>query len=219
LTEGKLLYSLDNFINLLNVLSSHFSNASNKQAAAVRRRLKKYYEKYSDIGYSFSSSLSEQTVLFLKKRPKDVLDVIKIAKHWNKQLPIKSYVSGRSFIIELVAVHSQKALPGCSLLQRFIRFLRCMEVQSSIIFTSSKICFLIQDFSTLQIVFGYHYKKTSVPENILRQKPLIMDPCNPYNNLAYKIDKGAIAMFEMYARITLDILRDSVNDVNEVFDF
>lgn len=98
------------------------------QGSQVLQRLKKYYAMYQKNYTCLSTSLCEQTVLFLKKKPKDVINVIKLAKYWNTNIKGMPYVRGRSYMIELVAAYAQKNRPSCGLLQRFIRFLELMTV-------------------------------------------------------------------------------------------
>jgi hypothetical protein len=75
-------------------------------------------------------------------------------------------VRGSSFLIELIAMHSNKGrkFPR-GLQQRFSRFLRQMV-----------------DFKSANVFFESSYTKSEIPAEILAQRPLILDPMNPYDN-------------------------------------
>ncbi|OXA47905.1 hypothetical protein Fcan01_17489 [Folsomia candida] len=147
-----------------------------QQAIEVRRRMQDFANPSA-----FSSSLAEQTILFMKNKPDDI-------------------VKGRSYMIELVACWAQKGQPTCSLFNRFVRFLREME-----------------DFSNLRIFFGHHYRRVSVPDEVWNETPLIMDPCNPFNNLAEGISQDVIDIFESTAAQSLAVIRNGLVDVEDLF--
>ena len=41
----------------------------------------------------------------------------------------------------------------------------------------------VKNIGSTHVVFDEFYQNSDVPKNILSQKPLLMDPVNPYNNL------------------------------------
>ncbi|XP_035711981.1 2'-5'-oligoadenylate synthase-like protein 2 [Folsomia candida] len=173
----------------------HAEDMAREQAIEVRRRMQDFANPSA-----FSSSLAEQTILFMKNKPDDIVKVIKLARYWNQQIEIDEYVKGRSYMIELVACWAQKGQPACNLFTRFVRFLREME-----------------DFSNLRIFFGHHYRRLSVPDEVWEQTPLVMDPCNLYNNLAEGISQNVIGIFEYSAARSLGAIRDGLENVEDLF--
>ncbi|XP_021953654.1 2'-5'-oligoadenylate synthase 1A [Folsomia candida] len=175
--------------------AKHSSDMARQQAVEVRHRMGNFARPSV-----FSTSLAEQTILFMKKKPDDVVKVIKLARHWNQQIRIDEKVHGRSYMVELVAAWAQKDQPVGSLFERFVRFLREME-----------------DFSNLRIFFGHHYCKFSIPEDVWKQTPLVMDPCNPYNNLAEGITPDVIENFQSAATRSLAMIKNGLKDVEDLF--
>jgi len=94
-------------------------------------------------------------------------------------------------MIELVAIwsnyrYNQYQYRGQSLMEGFTRFLMSM-----------------QNFGSLEIMFNSHIYG-SVPFSVRIQRPLILDPSNPNNNMAFGINPGVIEIFEASARETLE---------------
>jgi hypothetical protein len=137
--------------------------------------------------YEYSPSLDESQVKFVKEQSSYAHDLIRLAKYWNKSLFIEEYISGRSSLIELVAIDiakKQEARGDTSLLIGFESFLMTMI-----------------SFSNTHIVYERFYPKNSIARKILSQKPLILDPANPFNNFA-NFDREKIMLFEKFAKVT-----------------
>jgi hypothetical protein len=137
--------------------------------------------------YEYSPSLDESQVEFVKKQSSYTHDLIRLAKYWNKSLFIEEYISGRSSLIELVAIDvakKQEARSDTSLLIGFESFLMTMI-----------------NFSNSHIVYERFYPKNSIARKILGQKPLILDTTNPFNNFA-DFDREKIMLFEKFAKVT-----------------
>jgi hypothetical protein len=146
--------------------------------------------------YEYSPSLDESQVKFVKEQSSYAHDLIRLAKYWNKSLFIEEYISGRSSLIELVAIDiakKQEARGDTSLLIGFESFLMTMI-----------------SFSNTHIVYERFYPKNSIARKILSQKPLILDPANPFNNFA-NFDREKIMLFEKFAKVTWGRLSSDFN--------
>jgi hypothetical protein len=141
--------------------------------------------------YEYSPSLDESQVEFVKKQSSYAHDLIRLAKYWNKSLFIEEYISGRSSLIELVAIDVakkqealQEAKSDTPLLIGFESFLMTMI-----------------NFSNSHIIYERFYPKNSIARKILSQKPLILDPTNPFNNFA-DFNREKMMLFEKFAKVT-----------------
>lgn len=91
------------------------------------------------FSYALSSSICETTIDFVRHRWEPVQHIIKLAKYWDSNIKLDCYVSGRSYIIELVAIWSQeskdpslgpKETPMPTVVLGFKRFLSAMKVSN-----------------------------------------------------------------------------------------
>jgi hypothetical protein len=139
-------------------------------------------------GYKYGSACAEQQVEFLKNQSPFVHSVVRLAKFWNKTLHQFPYISGRSTMIELIAIHAatiqEQGQRSC--LEGFKIFLTLMK-----------------EFDKLSIIF---FEGSQVPAFVRDQRPLVLDPVNPYNNFAdFRDDNKAnvISKFKEYSSTTL----------------
>ena len=137
----------------------------------------------------------ENQVIFSESlvHPNSVISfqVARLAKYWNSTIFYSGSQYGRSYIFELLGIKSgqeeeQSNQDDASILRAFRLFLKRVETidQQKVIFT---------DF----------YDKTKIPNHILEQKPLLMDPSNPFNNVMHEFDPSAQQAFSQYARVSL----------------
>ena len=120
------------------------------------------------------------------------MQVARLAKYWNSTIFYNGPQYGRSYRFEVLGIiagqEEEKANPRkLSILRAFKLFLKKVET-----INSQRI-----------IVTGF-YRESDVQSNILQQRPLIMDPSNPYNNLAFNFkDRN---LFSQCARESLQRL-------------
>ncbi|XP_067138960.1 2'-5'-oligoadenylate synthase 3-like [Centruroides vittatus] len=190
------------------VPATNFSPDKNLQRELVMQRIRNL-ENPSRDGHKFSSSLDETQTEFIRNQSEFAHNFIRLAKFWNKTLFIKRYFSGRSSMIEAIALYvakeEQRKYSNVSILRAFREFLQLMT-----------------NLDNLNIVFGEHYSFNEVDDYIRMQRPLVLDPSNPYNNLAYPfIQKETVKDdFEQFAAITISRLEQFFRDlnVNAIFD-
>jgi len=111
------------------------NNDIKQQASIIWKRIENQYplegKKISD---AYSSGLSELALQFIKKQSAFVHDLCRLAKCWNCTISFEGYVSGRSTIIESLAVNAgqeeeQAAINSDKsrcMLRAFRRFLLCL---------------------------------------------------------------------------------------------
>jgi len=117
----------------------------------------------------FAASLAEEKVRFIEKQSSSVKMTIRLLKWWREQQQWSSALTKPSDeILELLAVHSASHTKPAN--QR----LAVANVMS-----------LLSRFDELQILWpAYHYKKDDIWAPLVNQKPLLMDPTNPFVNVA-----------------------------------
>jgi len=162
-----------------------------------------------DLNRLYGSGLTEFAISFISRSPEIILTVIRLAKYWNQMIDVgNEYISGRSTLIELVVLECNRRRKKRSVLTCFTRFLLGMA-----------------NFKTLNITSFAYYSKDKVPDEILSQRPLILDPSNPNNNFAngLKREDGndqLMEVFEDAARRTLQKLSIPLeNAYVEIEDF
>ena len=97
----------------------------------------------------------------------------RLAKGWNSTIICTEPLFGRSYTFELLGIaagrNEENLNPDPSILSAFRKFLE-----------------IVQDIGQQSIIFDYSvdfYSRSDTPHEILAQKPLILDPSNPYNNI------------------------------------
>jgi len=157
-------------------------------------------------------ALTESSVEFMKKQTKFVHDVVLLGKYWNHGILFKEYVYGRSLIMELLAAHAaiqrQENYSNPSITNAFIGFLEmvCNLQKQNVVFHETPV--------------GY-YKMSDIPKDILEQRPMLMDPVNPFNNL---LDirrnptlKDLFNVFENAADTALKMIKSGCKDQKKIF--
>ena len=179
------------------------SSTRQRRAALVRAKAQangllckiKQSDNAQQMAKDNSAGFSELAVEYVKKKSAYCHELARICKYWNSNLPIETYVSGRSSIIELLALQSgvreekmrkRQNLGKRSLLRGFKRFLEDMRD--------------IKNLNRTFYCFFYHNK--DVPIHIRQQRPLLLDPSNPYNNFL-DIDRKVMEQFSDLAKETL----------------
>lgn len=174
-----------------------FDQNPKKQREKVLEKIRQL-PKLTENSYKYSTSLTETQVEFVKRQSSFAHKLIRLAKYWNKTLFIDSYVSGRSTLIELIAIHTaiiEEQRPKQSLFRGFNEFLKSMS-----------------EFDKLNIVFDMFYSKAEIPTNVFEQKPLVLDPCNQYSNFVHFSEK-IIKQFKDFANESLNRLNKLVNQL------
>merc|ERR550519_822051 len=79
---------------------------------------------------------------------------------------------------------------------------------------------MIYNVKKQDVVFDDYYKRSDIPSHIITQRPLLMDPTNPYNNLFDPKKKHLNTFYGVMMKCadrTLDLLRKGSRDIQEIF--
>ena len=110
--------------------------------------------------------------------PTFLLQVARLTKGWNSTIICTEPLFGRSYSFELLGIAAgreeqqegeEDVNPHPSILRAFRLFLK-----------------MVANIGQQRVIFSYSddfYSEYDTPDDILKQKPLILDPSNPYNNV------------------------------------
>ncbi|XP_019643130.1 PREDICTED: 2'-5'-oligoadenylate synthase 2-like [Branchiostoma belcheri] len=109
-----------------------------------------------------SAALVELQRDFVKKQPAAVKDLIRLVKMWKKSRAPWSKL--KSYSLELLCIHVG-LFPG-NVASAFQSVLRKLT-----------------DHKNINACWSYNYPISVVPKKLVKKRPLILDPANPYNNV------------------------------------
>ena len=137
-------------------------------------------------------------ILFLFK-------VARLAKFWNSTIFYNGSQFRRSYRFELLGVAAGQEEEGHnkdrpSILRAFRLFLIKVET-----------------INQQQVIFTDFYDKAKIPGYIVKQRPFLMDPTNPFHNLMVNFDPSAQQLFSQYARESLYRLERVERQLNHDF--
>jgi len=121
-----------------------------------------------EVRKHYMPALVQERTQFIAKQPGHVKVTIRLLKWWRDQQEWSNKLLRPSEeVLELVAVYSavQSKPPD----QRI---------------AIANVMLLLSQFNDLQIVWSNYYSKDDVWSPLLRQRPLLMDPTNPFVNIA-----------------------------------
>lgn len=180
------------------------ADADEMQQRRTLDRIRRDPERY---GYMYSGGLAQVSINFMRRQVDFTHDMVRLAKFWYKSLFLE-YVSGGKLLVELVAVfvaQKEANFPSKSQLRCFTSFIH-----------------LLQNFNALDVVFNGEY---IFPEHQLTEnnRPRVMDPTNPYNNLTRNWSTPAKNQMVLYANETYGRLQNiystRILDYSVLFEF
>jgi len=116
----------------------------------------------------YASSLIEERVQFIARQPSAVKITIRLLKWWrDQQVWSNDKLCPSDDILELMAVYSSVQT-------------KPQDQRAAI----ANVMVLLSRFNDLRIVWSNYYTKSDVWAPLLQQRPLLMDPLNPYVNIA-----------------------------------
>ncbi|CAF1390406.1 unnamed protein product [Adineta steineri] len=177
--------------------ASNYTGSINKtesQANIIYKKIsqEKMDSKKKDIAYLYSSGLSELALKFMKKQSGFIHDLCRLAKFWNCTIVFDQYVSGRSSIIEYLAVKAGQDEEEStinrkrSILSAFRRFLSYLA-----------------DYNQINIIFTDVYDESLIMKC---EKPYLIDPTNPYNNFLDRVPHDFLPTLAKCSNETLNRL-------------
>lgn len=175
-----------------------------KRQQQQRRTLDRIKRDPVRYGCMYSGGLAEASIDFMRRQDDFTLDMVRLAKFWFKSLFLgHRHVSDGKLLIELVAVYAaqkEAVFQPKSHLRCFTAFMG-----------------LLQNFESLDVVFNgeYIFPEHQVTDN---NRPRVMDPTNPYDNLANNWSTTAKEQIIAYANGTLQQLQDMCAEGKVDFD-
>jgi hypothetical protein len=128
-----------------------------------------------DLRKHFNNALVKEKVQFISKQPGQVKVTMRLLKWWRDQQRWSSALKTPSDdILELVAVYS--ALTS-----------KPRDQRNAVANAMS----LMAKFDELRIVWSNYYEKEEIWAPLLQQRPLLMDPVNPFVNVAAPLNFDA----------------------------
>jgi len=116
----------------------------------------------------FATTLAKESTLFISQQPKSVKVTIQLLKWWRDQQNWSdSIFRPTNEMLELMVVYSAVQTKPA-------------DQRTAI----ANIMALLCQFNDLRIVWSNYYSKDNVWAPLLRQRPLLMDPTNPFVNIA-----------------------------------
>jgi len=140
--------------------------------------------------------LSYEAVALMKHlETGSISEITLVAKFWDKILqecdPKLDFVCARSYMIELIAIHANLGAPSANnVYQGFLAFLAKMA-----------------ELDTLVVIFEDYNKIKKIPNAILKQRPLVLDPLDYCYNVAEKIGDENVEKFKAYANKTRRLIK------------
>lgn len=158
--------------------------------------------KRKDKAYHYSSALVETQLAFMRKQSPFVHDLVRLCKLWNKSLLIDGYISGRSTLIELVAVHAGKKEEDRT----------CFKEKQSLLSAFDTFLTLMQHFGQIKIEFDFdplqpqrsidQFPQLKSNDHLKCTTPFVIEPANPFNNLAGGVTLTHAKLLESFATET-----------------
>lgn len=173
-------------------------NPASEQAFYVLQRI----SKHKDKAYYYSSALAETQLAFMRKQSPFIHDLVRLCKLWNKSLLIDDYISGRSTLMELVAVYAGKKEENRT----------CFQEKQSLLSAFDTFLTLMQNFGQIKIEFDFDplqpqqsidcYPDFKSNGHLKLATQFVIEPANPFNNLANGVKPSQMKLFEMFATET-----------------
>ena len=112
----------------------------------------------------------------------------RLAKGWNSTIICTKSLFGRSYTFELLGIQAGREEEDLNSEPSILRAFRLLLKR-------------VENIGQQRIVFDYsedYYSRFDTPHEILAQKPLIVDPSNPYNNVMSSF-RGRISVQQLFS--------------------
>ena len=202
-TRWSIQFIMEGFnIDLLpapNLVNGPVASKPSEQHVRTMEKIKALPAKNIDTEMRYwSPALAETTVKFMKKQSAFVNVAVRLAKLWKARCQALSStfpVWFSSFLVEIIASDAAKTelrdnANDASLVRVFEHFLMALS-------KPDQLCIMMTDPECSQ--------ENACPTWITKQRPLVLDPINPYCNIASQL--GDWSTVRMLAKATLDKVR------------
>jgi len=120
-----------------------------------------------DARKSFEASFVKERTQFVAKQPGNVKVTIRLLKWWRDQQAWSCALTRPSdYVIELIAIY---AYQQCGKLTQSQMIANCMSIFAR--------------FDQLRVMWSNYYDQKDVWSPLMMQRPLLMDPVNPFSNI------------------------------------
>jgi len=120
-----------------------------------------------DARKSFEASFVKERTQFVAKQPGNVKVTIRLMKWWRDQQAWSCALTRPSdYVIELISIY---AYQQCGKLTQSQMIANCMSIFSR--------------FDQLRVMWSNYYDQKDVWSPLMMQRPLLMDPVNPFSNI------------------------------------
>jgi len=164
------LYVQDNFIKI---------SLDERSPIVVNLYISSVFESYQntlqvigqqgpDVRSFYAPSLAKERTQFVSRQPSTVKMTIRLLKWWRDQQQWSGPISRPSDeLLELAAIYSA---------------VRTKPIDQNE--AMANLMSLLSRFDEMRVVWSNYYSKSDVSAPLLQQRPLLMDPTNPYVNVA-----------------------------------
>jgi len=154
LTRGSIAMNIDIYV------SATFGNYA--ETLQILHRQSPDARKY------YSSALAKERAQFVSRQPSSVKVTMRLLKWWRNQQEWRGSLSRPSDeLLELATIYSA-----------------IQTRPSNQKIAIANVMSLLSRFDQMRVVWSNYYNKDDVWKPLLRQRPLLMDPTNPYVNMA-----------------------------------
>jgi len=116
----------------------------------------------------FESSLIKEQVLFVSRQPGPVKVTMRLIKWWREQQAWSCGLTRPSdYLLELVVIYTYQQA-------------KLKDQQQAVAYVME----VLSKLDEVRILWTTNYKSTDIWQPLLLQKPLLMDPVNPFVNVA-----------------------------------
>jgi len=120
-----------------------------------------------DARKPFEASFVKERTQFVAKQPGNVKVTIRLLKWWRDQQAFSCALTRPSdYLIELIAIY---AYQQCGKLTQSQMIANCMSIFAR--------------FDQLRVMWSNYYEQKDVWSPLMMQRPLLMDPVNPFSNI------------------------------------
>ncbi|XP_028407258.1 2'-5'-oligoadenylate synthase 1A-like [Dendronephthya gigantea] len=140
-------------------LHNHYRNLTNDEA--------------ENIAF-YSVSLVERRVNFVKDRRPNVKNLIRLVKYWKKEMVRSDKRIPNSYLMELITIHLWEKNGSCDVFNMLKAFHSVMKA--------------LENYSRLNVFWTTNYFESEIPYEVLCERPLVLDPSNPTNNVCSEFE-------------------------------
>ena len=162
------------------------------------KKIPERQEEMEKLVKKLGSELTTSGVIWMKSKSGFVSDLARLGKFWSQTVVYKGCGNGKSFFFELVATtaalieeeRAERQGDSVSITRAFKRFL-----------------LMIINMKSLEIIFTDNYSLEEIPGDLMAERPLLLNPVNPFQNVFEVCEEDFILTMSGAASVTLSKMR------------